>query len=101
MKDRYRNSLIEIWQANAAGRYRHPVDQHNAPLDPNFIGAGRCVTNAKGGVSLFNNQAGRLPLAQSCQCLAAGAYSSVAVRAEFRDPFSDAVLFSRRSSSGH
>ena len=42
------NTLIEIWQANAAGRYHHPVDQHNAPLDPNFIGAGRCVTNEKG-----------------------------------------------------
>lgn len=42
------NSVIEIWQANAAGRYRHSVDQHNAPLDPNFIGAGRCITNEKG-----------------------------------------------------
>lgn len=42
------SSVIEIWQANAAGRYRHPVDQHNAPLDPNFFGAGRCVTNEKG-----------------------------------------------------
>ena len=42
------NSVIEIWQANAAGRYRHTVDQHNAPLDPNFIGAGRCITNEKG-----------------------------------------------------
>jgi protocatechuate 3,4-dioxygenase beta subunit len=42
------NSVIEIWQANAAGRYRHPVDQHNAPLDPHFLGAGRCVTNEKG-----------------------------------------------------
>lgn len=42
------HSVIEIWQANAAGRYRHPVDQHNAPLDPNFSGAGRCVTNENG-----------------------------------------------------
>jgi protocatechuate 3,4-dioxygenase beta subunit len=42
------NTLIEIWQANSAGRYRHPVDQHNAPLDPNFSGAGRCVTNENG-----------------------------------------------------
>ena len=37
------NTLIEIWQANAAGRYHHEVDQHRAPLDPNFIGAGRCM----------------------------------------------------------
>ncbi len=42
------NTLIEIWQANAAGRYRHPVDQHNAPLDPNFTGAGRCLTDENG-----------------------------------------------------
>jgi protocatechuate 3,4-dioxygenase beta subunit len=36
-----RNALVEVWQANAAGRYRHKVDQHDAPLDPNFSGAGR------------------------------------------------------------
>ncbi len=41
-------TLIEIWQANAAGRYIHKVDQHAAPLDPNFFGAGRCVTDAEG-----------------------------------------------------
>ena len=41
-------SLIEIWQANAAGRYLHPVDQHRAPLDPNFTGLGRCVTDDEG-----------------------------------------------------
>jgi protocatechuate 3,4-dioxygenase beta subunit len=43
-----RDSLVEIWQANAAGRYRHDVDRHDAPLDPNFDGAGRCVTDAEG-----------------------------------------------------
>ena len=42
------NALVEIWQCNAAGRYRHAVDQHEAPLDPNFTGAGRCVTDAEG-----------------------------------------------------
>ncbi|WP_340119439.1 protocatechuate 3,4-dioxygenase subunit beta [Pelagibius sp. 7325] len=40
--------LVEVWQANAAGRYVHKVDQHNAPLDPNFFGGGRCVTDAEG-----------------------------------------------------
>ena len=40
--------LIEIWQANAAGRYQHDVDTHDAPLDPNFSGAGRAVTDADG-----------------------------------------------------
>ena len=40
--------LVEIWQANAAGRYIHQRDQHPAPLDPNFTGAGRCLTGADG-----------------------------------------------------
>jgi len=47
-----RNALIEIWQANAAGRYMHKVDQHDAPLDPNFHGAGRMLTD-KNGVYRF------------------------------------------------
>lgn len=42
------NSLVEIWQANAGGRYAHRADQHNAPLDPNFRGAGHCVTDDEG-----------------------------------------------------
>src|SRR6476659_3905556 len=42
------HALVEIWQCNAAGRYIHVVDQHPAPLDPNFTGAGRCVTDAAG-----------------------------------------------------
>lgn len=41
-------TLVEIWQANSAGRYIHRVDQHEAPLDPNFFGAGRTVTDAQG-----------------------------------------------------
>ena len=43
-----RGSLIEIWQANAAGRYTHHLDRHPAPLDPNFSGAGRCLTEDEG-----------------------------------------------------
>src|SRR5713226_4917982 len=42
------STLIEIWQANAAGRYLHARDQHNAPLDPNFTGCGQFFTDAKG-----------------------------------------------------
>jgi protocatechuate 3,4-dioxygenase beta subunit len=42
------HTLVEIWQANACGRYIHPVDQHPAPLDPNFTGAGRAMTDAEG-----------------------------------------------------
>jgi len=43
-----RGTLVEIWQANAAGRYRHKVDMHDAPLDPNFSGAGRMLTDDEG-----------------------------------------------------
>jgi protocatechuate 3,4-dioxygenase beta subunit len=42
------HTLIEIWQANACGRYIHVNDPHKAPLDPNFYGAGRAVTDAEG-----------------------------------------------------
>jgi protocatechuate 3,4-dioxygenase beta subunit len=42
------NQLVEVWQANAAGRYIHQRDQHPAPLDPHFTGAGRMVTNDNG-----------------------------------------------------
>lgn len=41
-------AVVEVWQANAAGRYLHEGDQHPAPLDPNFTGVGRCVTDAEG-----------------------------------------------------
>lgn len=43
-----RRQLVEIWQANASGRYIHQGDQHPAPLDPNFTGAGRCLTDEDG-----------------------------------------------------
>jgi protocatechuate 3,4-dioxygenase, beta subunit len=42
------NALVELWQANASGRYRHAVDNHDAPLDPNFTGFGRVVTDQQG-----------------------------------------------------
>jgi protocatechuate 3,4-dioxygenase beta subunit len=43
-----RNTLVEVWQANAAGRYRHKWDRWPAPLDPNFSGSGRCLTDEEG-----------------------------------------------------
>jgi protocatechuate 3,4-dioxygenase beta subunit len=55
------NTLIEIWQANAAGRYRHPVDQHNAPLDANFTGAGRCVSDENGDYRFLTIKPGAYP----------------------------------------
>ena len=53
--------LIEIWQANAAGRYRHAVDTHDAPLDPNFTGAGRCVTDESGAYRFVTVKPGAYP----------------------------------------
>ncbi len=53
--------LVEIWQCNAAGRYRHPVDQHPAPLDPNFTGAGRCLTGPDGGYRFVTIKPGAYP----------------------------------------
>ena len=55
------NSLIEIWQANAGGRYRHHVDNHPAPLDPNFTGAGRAVTDADGRYRFVTVKPGAYP----------------------------------------
>jgi len=56
-----RDALIEIWQANAAGRYAHEVDRHPAPLDPNFTGAGRCVTDAEGNYRFVSILPGAYP----------------------------------------
>jgi protocatechuate 3,4-dioxygenase, beta subunit len=53
--------LIELWQANAAGRYRHPGDQHSAPLDPNFTGRGRCVTDERGRYRFVTVKPGAYP----------------------------------------
>ncbi len=54
------NSLVEVWQANACGRYIH-VDVHDAPLDPNFIGGGRCVTDAEGRYRFMTIKPGAYP----------------------------------------
>ena len=56
-----RNSLVEIWQANAAGRYRHDSDQHDAPLDPGFDGAGRCLTDHDGSYRFVTIKPGAYP----------------------------------------
>jgi protocatechuate 3,4-dioxygenase beta subunit len=55
------DSLVEIWQCNAAGRYRHEVDQHDAPIDPNFTGAGRVVTDADGRYRFTTIKPGAYP----------------------------------------
>jgi len=55
------NTLVEIWQANAAGRYMHKVDQHDAPLDPNFPGRGRVVTDSEGRYRFLTVRPGEYP----------------------------------------
>jgi protocatechuate 3,4-dioxygenase beta subunit len=56
-----RDTLVEIWQANAAGRYLHRWDRWPAPLDPNFSGAGRCVTDDEGRYSFTTIKPGPYP----------------------------------------
>jgi protocatechuate 3,4-dioxygenase, beta subunit len=55
------NTLIEVWQCNAAGRYNHVSDAHDAPLDPNFLGAGRIVTDAEGRYQFTSIRPGAYP----------------------------------------
>jgi protocatechuate 3,4-dioxygenase beta subunit len=55
------NTLLEIWQANAAGRYRHECDQHPAPLDPNFTGCGQAVTDDEGRYRFITIRPGEYP----------------------------------------
>jgi protocatechuate 3,4-dioxygenase beta subunit len=56
-----RNTLVEVWQANAGGRYAHPQDSHAAPLDPNFTGAGRALTDDEGRYRFVTIKPGAYP----------------------------------------
>lgn len=53
--------LVEVWQANAGGRYRHARDAYRAPLDPNFGGAGRCLTDRDGRYHFLTVRPGAYP----------------------------------------
>ena len=55
------NTLVEIWQANASGRYRHVVDDWPGPLDPNFTGVGRCFTDSEGNYRFVTIRPGAYP----------------------------------------
>lgn len=55
------NTLVEIWQTNAAGRYLHKVDQHDAPVDPNFSGGGHTLTDSKGMYRFITVKPGEYP----------------------------------------
>src|SRR5262245_18308518 len=54
-------TLVEIWQANSAGRYPHRVDQHDAPMDPNFTGCGRALTDKEGRYRFVSIRPGEYP----------------------------------------
>lgn len=56
-----RNSLVEVWQCNSAGRYWHKKDQHDAPLDPNFFGLGRLMTDEAGRYRFVTIKPGPYP----------------------------------------
>jgi protocatechuate 3,4-dioxygenase beta subunit len=56
-----RHTLVELWQANAAGRYAHAIDRHNAPLDPNFTGCGRTLTDDEGRYRFVTIKPGAYP----------------------------------------
>ena len=75
-----RHQLVEIWQANAAGRYIHKRDQHPAPLDPNFTGGGRCLDRRRRQLRFITIRPGPLPVAQPPQRLAPGPHPLLAVR---------------------
>jgi protocatechuate 3,4-dioxygenase, beta subunit len=55
------DTMVEVWQPNAAGRYRHAVDDHPAPLDPNFTGVGRCLTDSEGRYRFVTIKPGAYP----------------------------------------
>jgi len=58
-------AVVELWQANAAGRYAHPIDGRDAPLDPDFVGNGRTRTDAAGRYTFFTIKPGAYPVPDS------------------------------------
>jgi protocatechuate 3,4-dioxygenase beta subunit len=57
-----RNAVVEVWQANASGRYHNPLDARDAPLDPNFLGHDRVVTDEHGCYAFFSIKPGAYPV---------------------------------------
>ena len=91
-------TLIEVWQANAAGRYIHSVDQHPAPLDPNFLGAGRCVTDAEGRYRFYTIKPGAYPWGNH-PTPGGPTTSTSRSSGPARDPPGDPDVLSRRSAA--
>ncbi len=59
------SAMIEIWQANSAGKYVHELDRHEAPIDPNFTGEGRILTDAEGQYKFLSIKPGAYPVMES------------------------------------
>jgi protocatechuate 3,4-dioxygenase beta subunit len=59
------NAVVELWQANSAGRYIHEMDRTDAPVDPNFTGQGRLVTGPDGDFRFFSVKPGAYPVLES------------------------------------
>ena len=95
------NTLVEIWQANAAGRYPHKRDNHDAPIDPNFTGCRPHADRRRRPLSLRHHQARRVSVAQPLQRVAAGAHPLLAVRPRVRDAARHADVLPRRSAARH
>ena len=75
-----RRQLVEVWQANAAGRYIHQRDQHPAPLDPHFTGMGRCLTDGDGVYRFTTIKPGPYPWRNHRNAWRPGAHPLLAVR---------------------
>ncbi|MGY3405025.1 hypothetical protein ACVWZV_001138 [Bradyrhizobium sp. GM5.1] len=94
------NTLVEIWQANAGGRYRHKNDTYLAPVDPNFGGCGRAVTDETGRYAFYaDREARRLSLPQLCKFLATRPRALLAVRFRLRAAADHANVFRGRSAN--
>ena len=92
-------TLVEIWQANAAGRYTHRIDQHAAPLDPNFSGAGRTLTDDDGRYRFVTIRPGAYPWNNHAQRLASGPHPLLAVRHQLPDAADHADVLPGRSAA--
>ena len=94
------HTMVEIWQCNATGRYDHPADQHDAPLDPNFHGQGRVFTDANGRYRFTDHTARRLSVAEPQERLAAEPHPFLVFRAGVRDAADHPDVFPGRSAAG-
>ncbi len=90
-------ALLEFWQANAGGRYRHKKETYLAPLDPNFGGCGRTITDSQGALLVPHHQARTLSVAERCQRLAARAHPFLGLRPRLRAAPRHADVFRGRS----